>query len=138
MQDCVFCKIIRGELPCAEITSNGSVVSFLDIGPLVEGHTLIVPREHFENLWELPAALGAELTAALQRVGRAIMAGTGASGLNVVMNNGPAAGQLVPHAHWHLIPRFEGDGLLHVQQKEYESRQRMENIAQKIRSQLGS
>ena len=136
MPDCVFCKIIQGELPCAEIFSNDTVMAFLDIGPLVEGHTLIVPREHYENIWECPPALGAALTEAMQRVGRAVMAGTGASGLNMVMNNGAAAGQLVPHAHWHLIPRIEGDGLLHVQQKEYESRQHMEALAEQIRHRI--
>ncbi len=136
MQDCIFCKIVRGDLPSARIFSNSAVMAFLDIGPLVEGHTLIVPKEHFENIWEVPPELGQELTAAMQRVGRAVMAGTGASGLNVVMNNGASAGQLVPHAHWHLIPRFEGDGLLHVRQKEYESRQRMDELAGQIRLHL--
>ena len=136
MQECIFCKIVSGEIPCAEIYSSQSILCFLDIGPVAEGHTLIIPKEHYSTLWDVPQELSGELLWAMQAVGSAVFRITGATGLNVVMNNYKAAGQEVPHAHWHIIPRREGDGLIMLQQKEYDSQDAMQELAAKIKSAL--
>lgn len=109
--DCVFCKIVAGTIPCARVYETEEVLSFLDIAPVRAGHALVLPKRHFPTLWDLPPELGRDLLEAMQTVGRALMEVTGAAGLNVGMNNHAAAGQMVPHAHFHLIPRHAGDGL---------------------------
>jgi len=136
-QDCIFCKIIAGEIPSAKIYDHGGIYAFLDIAPVNKGHALVVPKKHYATLFDVPPDLGRELTTALQAVGRAVMAATGATGLNVGMNNFEAAGQLVHHAHFHLIPRHAGDGLTLWTQHAYESVEEMQKLTQAIRSAIG-
>ena len=109
--DCLFCKIVGGEIPAERVAESTNFLAFLDVAPVTPGHTLIVPKGHATNLLELHEALGNELVAFTQRVAQALVAATAASGFNVVMNNGTCAGQAVPHAHLHVIPRKEGDGI---------------------------
>ncbi len=135
-QDCIFCKIVRGEIPCCKIYETDQVLAFLDIAPVIHGHALLVPKEHYATLFDLPASLGQELLAALQVVGKAVMDGVGAAGLNVGMNNFSAAGQLVPHAHFHLIPRFSDDGLKLWTQTPYDNETVMNRVADSIRNQI--
>lgn len=136
-QDCIFCKIIAGQIPAAKIYDRGGVYAFLDIAPVNKGHALVVPKSHHETLFDLPEDLGREILVALKVVGQAVMAATGASGLNVGMNNFESAGQLVHHAHFHLIPRHAGDGLTLWTQHAYESVEDMQKLAQAIRSAIG-
>lgn len=136
-RDCIFCRIIAGEIPSAKVYDKGGVFAFLDIAPVNKGHALVVPKGHYETLFDLPPDLGRELLAAMQTVGRAVMSATGASGLNVGMNNFEAAGQLVGHAHFHLIPRHAGDGLTLWTQHAYENGEEMQKLAQAIRSAIG-
>ena len=109
--DSIFSRIIRGEIPCAKVFENECLIAFLDIAPLAEGHTLVVPKLQVERLEDLPpedaAAIGRELGAIARRVLKA----TGAPAYNVLQNNGPQSGQAVPHVHFHIIPRRDGDGL---------------------------
>ena len=109
--DCIFCKIVKGEIPCAKLYEDELTLAFLDIAPVAPGHALVIPKAHYEDLFALPETLGAALLAAQQRVGRAVMQAMGATGLNVQQNNAASAGQVVFHAHYHLIPRRAGDGL---------------------------
>ena len=109
--DCIFCKIVAVEIPAAVIFENESVVAFLDVGPLAEGHVLIIPRVHCARLSDLPASEGAQLGSVLPMVARALLEVTGAKGFNVLVNEGHTAGQLVPHVHIHLVPRVANDGL---------------------------
>jgi histidine triad (HIT) family protein len=109
--DCIFCKIVAGEIPSLKIYENKYVLSFLDIGPLTDGHTLVIPKKHYQFLHEMPAAELAEIGQALPKIAEAVMAATGAKGYNVLQNNGRCAGQFVDHVHFHIIPRVEGDGL---------------------------
>lgn len=136
-QDCIFCKIIAGQIPSAKIYDRGGVYAFLDIAPVNKGHALVVPKAHHATLFDLPDDLGRELLGALKTVGQAVMTATGASGLNVGMNNFESAGQLVHHAHFHLIPRHEGDGLRLWTQHAYESVEEMQKLAQAVRSAIG-
>ena len=137
MQDCIFCKIVKKEIPCAEVYADERTLAFLDIGPIARGHTLIIPKAHYLNLWEVPGELAKDLLTTMQKVGRALMQTTKATGMNVVMNNYESAGQVVPHAHWHLIPRVEGDGLFPVVQQEYESREAMNDLAERMKQAMG-
>lgn len=108
---CIFCKVISVELPAAVVFEDDSAVAFLDVGPLAEGHTLLVPRRHAATLADMPGDEVARVLAHLPRIGRAVMKVSGAAGFNVLINNGAVAGQVVRHAHIHIIPRKAGDGL---------------------------
>jgi len=130
--DCIFCKIVRGEIPCAKVFETDTVLAFLDIAPVIKGHALVIPKAHFADIWSLPTGQAPELMAAIQKVGQALVDGLGAAGMNLGMNNGAAAGQLVHHAHWHLIPRFAGDGLSLWPQKSYADPEEMNQTALKI------
>jgi len=135
--DCIFCKIVRGEIPSAEIYSTDKVFAFLDIAPVRNGHALVIPKTHYPTLWDLPPDLAADMLAAIQVVGKAIMEGTNAEGLNLGMNNYEAAGQLVPHAHFHLIPRNRGDGLKLWDQHPYDTQDELRATAAAILKKIG-
>lgn len=109
--DCVFCKIVAGLIPSQAVLQTEAALAFLDVGPLSDGHLLVIPRDHYGRLEEMPAAVVSEIGGLLPRLGQALVQVTGALGYNVLQNNGRVAGQVVPHVHFHLIPRAEGDGL---------------------------
>jgi len=109
--NCIFCKIVAGQIPSKTVFATDKLIVFLDIGPLAEGHLLIIPREHYPTLVDMPGNLCGEMASALPRLGRALLRVTGAAGFNLLVNNGEVAGQEVAHVHWHLIPRASGDGL---------------------------
>ena len=109
--NCIFCKIVKGEIPCAKIFEDEQVISFLDISPANKGHALIITKEHYETLLETPDETLSDLMPKAKRIARAMSSALGNKGFNVVMNNGKAAGQVVSHAHIHIIPRFDGDGM---------------------------
>ena len=111
MADSIFCRIIRGEIPSSKVYEDASCFAFLDIGPLAWGHTLLVPKKHYEAVAEMPAAQFAALCAVVPKLAAAVAQATHAEGLNVLQNNGVVAGQAVAHLHVHLIPRRAGDGL---------------------------
>ena len=112
MTDCIFCKIVRGEIPCAKVYEDNLVLSFLDINPINPGHTLVLPKAHYASLLDVdPEALKACVVAA-KKISTAVYQGIKADGLNFLQNNFRAAGQLIDHVHFHLIPRYEGDGFM--------------------------
>lgn len=111
VESCVFCKILRGEIPSQRLHADDEVFAFLDINPLAVGHTVVIPRRHAERLEDLPAEFSAALGRTLGRLGSTVSRCVGAPGYNVLQNNGAEAGQVVPHVHFHLIPRRGGDGL---------------------------
>ncbi len=106
---CIFCKIVRGEIPSAKVFETNDAIAFLDIHPVNQGHVLLVPKHHHPHLVELPEPIASHIGSLLPRLCRAIQAATGADGFNVIINNGQAAGQTVDHGHWHIIPRFHND-----------------------------
>jgi histidine triad (HIT) family protein len=108
--DCVFCAILAGEIPGDIVHDGDHAAAFLDANPLAPGHTLVVPRGHHARLGDLPAADADALYDTLHRVRGAVAAATDADALSIGVNDGPAAGQEVPHVHAHVVPRFEGDG----------------------------
>ena len=107
--DCVFCRIVAGELPAAVVLDEPDLMAFLDTRPVFKGHVLLVPREHVVTLPDLPAALRDPFLKAGQRLARAVVDGLGAQGSFVAMNN--TVSQSVPHLHLHVVPRTKGDGL---------------------------
>ncbi|MCG8406432.1 MAG: HIT family protein [Phycisphaerales bacterium] len=109
--DCVFCKIVQGGIPAFRIWETDDCLAFLDAGPLADGHTLLIPKHHCQDLRDVPIAAMGALSAALPGLASAVMRATNASGLNLLQNTGPSSGQVVPHLHFHLIPRIEGDEL---------------------------
>ena len=110
-QDSIFTKIVAGEIPCHRVFENERVLAFLDITPLSEGHTLVIPKRQAERLEDLPSEDTAEVARQLGRIAKRVCAVTGAEGYNILQNNGRVAGQEVPHVHFHIIPRRAGDGL---------------------------
>ncbi len=111
MEDnCIFCKIANGEIPSATVYEDAEFRAILDLGPASKGHTLILPKTHAANLFELPEETARKAILVAKKVGKALVEGLDADGLNVVQNNGAAAGQTVMHFHMHLIPRYDSDG----------------------------
>ncbi|MFA6304857.1 MAG: HIT family protein [Patescibacteria group bacterium] len=130
--DCIFCKIIEGELPCYKVYEDKRILAFLDINPVNKGHVLIIPKEHFNNFLDLPKDLVKDLSSLAQDLAVSVMDAVGAKGFNLVVNNGTEAGQLVGHFHYHIIPRFAEDKLHHWPGKVF-SGEEMTRIAVSIR-----
>jgi histidine triad (HIT) family protein len=108
--ECIFCKIVRGDVPCYKLAESQNFLSFLDIDPHSVGHALIIPKKHATNLLDLPEFLGNELLSFSQRLGVAILAATKSDGFTFILSNGKAANQTVFHTHFHIVPRKEHDG----------------------------
>lgn len=110
MEDCIFCKIIKGEIPANKVYEDDNFIGILDVKPKAKGHTLLIPKNHFRTLIDIPGSLGNELVDAIKEIG-ALLIKDGAEGFNVIVNTEKSAGQVVFHAHIHIIPRNENDGL---------------------------
>jgi len=112
MADTIFAKIIRGEIPCHRVYEDERVLAFLDIAPLSTGHTLVIPKEPAVTLEQLSDESAAAIGRVLPRLCRAVLQATGATAYNILQNNGGAAHQVVPHVHFHIIPKYaDGSGL---------------------------
>lgn len=109
--NCIFCKIVAGQVPCWKLYEDDAALAFLDVGPLSEGHCLIIPKAHYETIDQMSGEEVAACTKLVPALSRAVKEATGVAGWNVLQNNGPFSGQAVPHVHFHIIPRREGDGL---------------------------
>ena len=110
--NCIFCKIIAGEVPCSKVYEDESVIAFLDINPVSEGHTLVLPKGHFCKVDECPDDILSAVTLAVRKICKAVVVGVKADAYNVLCNNGRASGQLVDHVHFHVVPRVSGDCIL--------------------------
>lgn len=109
MTDCIFCKIIKGEIPSSKVYEDDKILAFLDINPANKGHTLIIPKTHYETLNNIPQDILAELIKVVQKISKSVDAKIKPDGYNLLMSNKPAAEQVIPHAHIHVIPRYEND-----------------------------
>lgn len=136
MDDCLFCKIISGDIPSIKVYEDGDVFAFLDINPINLGHTIVIPKVHATNIYEMSDASLQTVMKAVKQLSISIKKATSADGINIGMNNDRAAGQIIFHAHVHVIPRFEGDGHRHWQKKKISDDQ-MTDIAEKIKVVLG-
>jgi len=133
--DCIFCKIVDGEIPSSKIYEDDDVLAFLDIKPVNPGHTLVIPKKHFENIHDTPNDIFAKAMIAAKKIAGAIQEKLGANGVNIGMNNGKAAGQIVFHAHIHIMPRYGKDSFKLWTGKEYQKGER-ETVTEKIKSAL--
>jgi len=131
MNECIFCKIVSGEIPSKKIYEDDHTLAFLDIRPVNPGHTLVIPKDHFENIYTLPDETLARLSLTTKKVALALKDALDADGINLNMNNEAGAGQVIFHAHIHVIPRKPNDGLTLWPQKDYKEGE-AESIAQKI------
>ena len=108
-EDCIFCKIVKGEIPSVKVWEDSEFISFADVKPVGEGHTLVVPKKHFNTLMDLNKDVSKKYIDAIKKTAEILMEKYNADGFNAVLNNGGAAGQIINHAHFHLLPRKKGD-----------------------------
>lgn len=138
MADCVFCRIAAGEIPSHVVGRNEHAFAFLDANPLTEGHALVIPRKHYEHLQDIPEAEAVEWFRLIHVLAGRLQEAAGAEAMTIGLNNGRAAGQAVPHAHMHLVPRYSGDGGGTVHSIVRQEGQRPpKEVYERIRSQLG-
>jgi histidine triad (HIT) family protein len=129
---CVFCKIVKGEIPSYKIYENKNVLAFLDISQVTPGHTLVIPKKHYENIFELDEKISGELFKATNEIAKKLQKKLQINALNIINNNGPLAGQEVFHYHIHLLPRYENDNVKFNYPKHEFDKQKLEEIHKKI------
>jgi histidine triad (HIT) family protein len=129
----IFGKIINREISAVIIYEDDDSLAFMDIGPIIKGHVLVIPKTCYDSITETPPDVLSKLMLVCKRIAAAQIKGLGADGVNIIQNNGQSAGQVVPHIHFHVIPRFKGDGHhWNWAAKKYESSAEMQKIAAKI------
>ncbi|OMP67132.1 HIT family protein [Domibacillus epiphyticus] len=136
MGDCIFCKIVNGDIPSAKVYEDENVYAFLDISQVTKGHTLVIPKVHKENIFELTPDMSAPLFESVKKVADAIHAAFSPKGLNLLNNNGKTAGQTVFHYHMHLIPRYGSEDGFHPVFKENSQSYDLKEVAAAINAQL--
>ncbi len=117
MTECVFCNIISGKWSCYKVYESETTLAFLDINPFSDGHTVVVPKLHVQDITEFDEELSKKFMVDLVKVAKHIKAKLKPSGINILQNNGKAAGQVVMHAHFHIIPRNENDDIMKIVNK---------------------
>ena len=135
--DCIFCKIIAGEIPAIKVLDEDLVLAFMDINPSSRGHLLVVPKQHAENIFEISEGDLAAVTSAVRRCAKAAKEALKAEGVTILQLNGRASDQIVPHLHVHIMPRWENDGLS-VSQWEMKpgNMEEIKDIARKVQEHL--
>lgn len=135
-KDCIFCKIANGEIPSATIYENSDFRVILDVAPANRGHALIIPKEHFKDIFDIDAVTAGKLFSLATEVARAMKSVLHCDGLNIVQNNGLIAGQTVFHFHLHLIPRYEGDGIKLTWEQHESNSADLQELAREIRKKI--
>lgn len=111
MDNCIFCKIIKGEIPCIKIFEDNDFISIISLGQTSKGHSLIIPKEHSKNILDMNSNLGCKVFDLIKKIGNASIKGLGADGFNIGVNTNSCAGQVIMHTHIHIIPRYKDDKL---------------------------
>ncbi|MBT4334650.1 HIT family protein [archaeon] len=132
METCIFCKIINGDVPCDKVYEDDKTLAFLDLNPVARGHTLVIPKKHFETMDEMDEETAAAVIETTQKIARAVLKFN--DGYNVNQNNKPEAGQVVPHVHYHIVPRNSGDGLHYCWNKIDLSEKEIDEVKVKIQT----
>jgi histidine triad (HIT) family protein len=130
---CIFCKIVRRQSPASYVYEDERVIAVLDIWPLNEGHTLVIPKRHYKTVYEVPDEEVAHLYKVVKKVALAVKRAVGAEGISITQHNGKAAGQDVFHVHVHVIPRYEGQKLPKFEEIQEASREKLDYVANKIK-----
>ncbi|MDD3284520.1 MAG: HIT family protein [Patescibacteria group bacterium] len=133
--DCVFCKIIKGEIPSLKIYEDDDCLAFLDINPINEGHTLVVPKKHYDTFLNTPIEEIEKLINVIYKIAPKIKKSLNADAFNIGLNNGKEAGQIIFHTHFHIIPRFNDDNLANWENKTM-NQEELENISKKIQNNI--
>ncbi|MDD2237444.1 MAG: HIT domain-containing protein [Kiritimatiellae bacterium] len=137
MSDCIFCKIVAGEIPCTRVYEDDQTLVFMDIGPIIKGHMLVIPKQHHDPITETPDDVLGHLIAVVKKIAAAQKKALKCDGCNIIQNNGVCSGQAVPHLHFHVIPRFEKDGhTWNWAAKKYDDMQEMKQLAEAVASAL--
>jgi len=134
--DCVFCKMVAGHIPVAKVYEDDVAFAFLDIAPISNGHSLLIPKQHVSCLHECSAELLGRVCSCLGKIANAVVVAMNADGYNVLCNTGKAAGQLVGHLHFHMIPRKNGDGLFDTWPAREYAEGEIEEVAARIREHI--
>ncbi len=138
MTDCIFCKIVAGDIPCTKVYEDEVCLAFMDIMPLATGHVLVIPKHHYPRLTDMPGEVVAHIGGRLPELAAAMKKALGAGAMNLLQNDGRAAGQAVFHVHFHLIPRCEDDGLGYRWAAKPADVDRLASQAEAIRGELGA
>ena len=136
MDGCVFCRMVAGEIPVTKVYEDEGVFAFLDIGPISDGHTLVIPKEHCTRIHECGSDVLADVASRLGKIAKAVTMAMGSDAYNVLSNNGAAAGQVVDHLHFHIIPRKTGDRVFTEWPSYRYKAGQIEKLAAKIREHL--
>ncbi len=120
MEECLFCKIVKGELPSSKIYEDEDTLAFLDLFPVNKGHSLVIPKEHYETIFDVPSDILSKVSSVMKNVADAVKKGVNADGISIAQSNGKDAGQVISHIHFHIMPRFKDDGLKLWPQGKYE------------------
>ena len=135
--NCLFCRIVTGAIPSTRVYEDADTLAFMDIGPIIKGHTLVIPNKHYDPITQTPEDVLAKVMVVVRKIAQAQMNGLKADGVNVLNANGEAAGQQVPHIHFHVVPRFKTDGHhWNWAAKKYDSLDEMKKMAEEIRKAL--
>ena len=135
-EECIFCKIVKGEIPAYKIYEDGSIVSFLDIFPIHPGHALVVPKKHSVDIFDTDEETMGKMMKVAKKLSPAVMKGAKADGINIGMNNKAPAGQEVMHAHIHVIPRYSADGLKTWRKNFYKDDRHKEELCEAVKKEL--
>jgi histidine triad (HIT) family protein len=135
MDDCLFCKISAKQIPSMPVYEDDAVYAFLDIHPVNPGHVLVVPKKHSSGLHDADAETLHRVIEAVQKVAKAVMEALGTDGFNIEENNGTIAGQVIPHLHFHIVPRRQDDGLKHWPGHAYAEGE-AEQVAKRVRAMI--
>jgi histidine triad (HIT) family protein len=136
VDSCIFCKIAQKQVPSSLVYEDAETVAFLDIRPLNEGHTLVIPKEHYKNIFDIPRELICYIHEVTKKVAQAVEKATHADGISIIQQNGEAAGQEIFHLHVHVIPQFEGKKLPRISEVSEADREKLSQTAAKIRQYL--
>lgn len=135
-RDCIFCKIVSGEIPSAKVYEDEDALVILDISPINKGHSLVLSKEHYTDIYDTPEELLLKLASITKKISLATKKSLACDGINIVQNNERTAGQLVFHIHFHIIPRFSHDGIrFDTNRKKYEENE-MNEFAEKINASI--
>ena len=134
---CIFCKIIDKSIPNAIVYEDDKFLVFLDKSPINYGHTLVIPKDHFNNILEMPISFVGELYSLVPQIARAVITTIGGDGFNISQNNGKSANQIIPHVHVHMVPRFSFEKIKgQWPMRKIAQIKDLESIAQKIRENI--
>ena len=135
-ETCIFCKIVQKQAPASIIYEDETVIVFLDIRPLNMGHTLVIPKPHYVDIFDIPENLLLQVHKVAKQIAPAIKKATNADGISIIQQNGKAAGQDIFHLHVHVVPRFDGQKLPHFNELKEVERAKLDEMAKKIKQHL--